>query len=117
MSVDAHYFANAQQLVCQELTNTSVTKIGATATDNTTYVAGIWMTGAAVTATLYWYDGSTQHEIWNGAVTATETVGGANSTFPLPIALRKDDEIRVKGANGLKVTILYVQLLKNQRST
>lgn len=120
MSVDANYFGNAQRLVCQNLSGTATTKIGATADDSSLVLAGIWLcnaSGSSITATVYWYDSatSTEHMIWRGDVADKVTVGGSFSTLPGPISLRNGDEIRVSGNTNLHVTLLYVMILNTGR--
>lgn len=118
MSVDANYLANAQRLVSQELTNTTETKIGSTAPDNSLVLANVSLvneSAGAITVSLIFYDASATASrlIWKGSIAANTTVGG--DTMPLPIPLRTGDEIRAIGNADIHVNLVYVMMMYNTR--
>ena len=118
MSVDANYLANAQRLVSQELTNTTETKIGDTAVDNSLVLANVSIVNASassVTVSLIWYDvfDTTSRMIWKGSIAANTTQG--SDTMPLPIPLREGDEIRAIGNADIHINLVYVMQMTNTR--
>ena len=118
MSVDANYVANAQRLVSQELTNTTETKIGDTAVDNSLVLANVSIVNASassVTVSLIWYDvfDTTSRMIWKGAIPADTTQGA--DAMPLPIPLREGDEIRAIGNADIHINLVYVMQMTNTR--
>lgn len=116
MSVDANYLANAQRLVSQELTNTSETRIGEAATDNSLVLANVAIvneSAGSITVSLIWYDGTASRLIWKGAIAANTTQGA--STMPLPIPLRQNDEIRAIGNADIHVNLVYVMQMTSAR--
>lgn len=109
MSVTGYYTGNVEIPVCQALANTSTTKIGDAAGNDTLTLASAAFcndTGGAQVCQLLWYDASTttEHLVWQGSVANDETKVLDN----LPLRLRKDDEIRAKGANAVYVTLVYI---------
>jgi hypothetical protein len=106
MSINGTYIGNITQPVSVALAGGTTVKIGSTATDNATTLAGFAFynpTGGSVNCVLYWFDGTTEHPIWGKPVATNDTATESN----LPIRLRTGNEIRAKGAATVCVTLLY----------
>ena len=109
MSVQGNYAGNLQVPVSQALTDTSTTKIGDTATDDSLTLASVAFcndNGGSVTCQLHWYDSvnTTEYLVWQGAVSDNETKIVDN----LPLRLVEGDEIRATGNSGVTVTVIYM---------
>lgn len=108
MSVNANYNGGIQSLVCQTLAGATTTKIGLTATDSSLVLAS-WSvtndTAGTVNAYLYWYSAATSTEslVWQKAIVTKDTAVESN----IPIRLRTGDEIRVKAASTMTVSLVY----------
>lgn len=99
-------------LVCQLLTDTAITMIGSDAEDNTRTCISVTLcntTAGDVSCEVYWYDGANKL-VWIGDVPAGETKNIIEPVIPL----RTNQEIRVKGASGIWVTLSYMRNMVNR---
>lgn len=110
MSVNGNYAGNVYPPIAQTLANSSTTLIDAAVPDNT-YTLGAWVicnpTGSPVTTDLYWYNlsSTTESMVWQKQVPANDTV----IVSDMPLRLLRGDEIRVKGAANVRVTLIFIQ--------
>ena len=106
MTVNANYTGNIRKPECHAFVGTSTETIGATADDRTQTVASwsfVNATGGAVTCSLYWNDGSTDHLIWRKSVAANSSEVESN----LPIRLETGNSIKAIGAASVFVNLIY----------
>lgn len=109
MSVTGYYTGNVQVPVSALLANTSKTKIGETASDDSLTLAS-WMfcndNGSAVVCQLLWYDSTNAVErlVWQRSVPNDDSLGASD----LPLRLVSGDEIRVIANNNVTVTLSYI---------
>ncbi|SEH78530.1 hypothetical protein SAMN05216228_1008116 [Rhizobium tibeticum] len=111
MSMNLNYPANLMPPVWQRLTDTSTVRIGEVA-DDTLILSGFSITNdgsAAKVVSLIWYDGANEKVIWKKSVAQDDTAFGSD----FPIRLRKNNEIRAKGAADICVTLFYSFLVPN----
>lgn len=106
MSVNANYTGNIRKPESRALSGASLELVGAVAEDRTQTVAG-WSfvnpTGGAVTCSLYWNDGVTDHLIWRKSVGANDTQVESN----LPVRLETGNSIKAAGSSGVIVNLIY----------
>ncbi|PDT47331.1 hypothetical protein CO661_14205 [Sinorhizobium fredii] len=112
MSVQGTYVGNVYPPISQTLAGTSVTLIDAAMPDNTFTLASFVIcnaTAGAVVTELYWYEASTttQRLIWQKSVAANDTV----IVSDMPLRLLRSDEIRVKGAADVRVTLIFIKTI------
>jgi hypothetical protein len=110
MSVQGNYAGNVYPPITQTLAGTSVTLIDAAMPDNTFTLATFAIcnaTAGAVTTDLYWYSSAaaTESLIWQQSVPANSTT----IVSDIPLRLLKSDEIRVKGAANVRVTLIFIK--------
>lgn len=110
MSVQGTYVGNVYPPICQTLAGTTTTLIDAAMPNNAFTLASFAIcnaTGGAVTTDLYWYDISTttEHLVWQKSVAANST----ELVSDIPLRLRRGDEIRVKGAASVRVTLIFIE--------
>jgi hypothetical protein len=110
MSINGNYAGNVVLPIAQTLTNTSTTLIDTGIPDKTFTLAGFVIcnaTGSAVITDLYWWSSFTTIEslVWRKSVPANDTV----IISDMPLRLLPGDEIRVKGAADVRVTLIYIQ--------
>lgn len=109
MSVTANYSGNLERIFSKALTDATKVVVGTVIPDNSMTAAGWWAcndTGAPIIVQLYYFSdlGSTEYLIWTKSVPANDTIGSSDT----PIRLRQNDEIRVKGANGLTMNVTVI---------
>ena len=109
MSVTGNYSGNVYIPICQKLTNTTTTLIGAAMGDDSLTLASFAIandTAGAIVVSLFWYDfaNTTERLVWKKSVPANDTV----TVSDIPLRLREDDEIRVKGDNNINVSLIFM---------
>lgn len=109
MSIQGNFAGNVQVPVSQELANGTTTKIGDTRDDDSLTLAGFVIandSGGAVVTSVYWYDFATTTErlVWKKSVAQNDT----EIVSDMPLWLRTGDEIRVKAAADVHVTLIYM---------
>lgn len=118
MSVHGNYAGNVEQPVSQALTGTSLTDIGDAAGKMVKALASFAFanpTGGAVDCSLYWYEAATATDrlIWFKTVATKDTA----IVSDLPIRLKEGDKIKAIGANTVRVTLFYLDLIPLNRPT
>lgn len=109
MSVTGYYTGNVETPISALLTNTTKTKIGDTAANDTLTLAS-WMfcndNGASVVCQLYWWDSRNAVErlVWQKSVSNDDSLGASD----LPLRLSSGDEIRVVANSNVTVTLSYI---------
>lgn len=109
MSVQGNYVGNVYPPITQTLANSSTTVIDAGMPDHTFTLATFAIcnaTAGAVVTDLYWYNLATATEslVWQKSVPANDTV----IISDMPLRLLRGDEIRVKGAANVRVTLIFI---------
>jgi hypothetical protein len=110
MSVTGNYQGNVYPPIAQTLTGTTTTLIDAAMPNSSFTLASFAIcnaTGGAVTCELYWYNfaTTTEHLVWQKSVAANST----EIVSDRPLRLLEGDEIRAKGANNVRVTLIFIQ--------
>lgn len=118
MSVHGNYAGNLEQPVAQTLTDTSLTDIGDAAGKMAKVLASVAIanpTGSGVDCSIYWYEAATttDHLIWFKTV-ATKTT---DILSDLPVRLKEGDKIKAIGANTVRVTVFYMDMIPLNRPT
>jgi len=110
MSIAGNYTGNVYPPITQTLAGSTTTLIDS-AMPNSSYTLGSFAicnaTAGAVTTDLYWYNfaTTTEHMIWQKSVAANST----EIVSDIPLRLLRGDEIRVKGAANVRVTLIFIQ--------
>lgn len=106
MTVNANYSGDIRKPLSKTLSSGSLESVGVAATDRTQTVA-CWSfvntTGAAVTCSLYWNDGTNDILWWRKSVATQDTQIESN----MPIRLDTGNSIKAIGASGVVVNIVY----------
>ncbi|MGN7959131.1 hypothetical protein [Agrobacterium radiobacter] len=106
MTVNANYTGNIRKPECHAFAGTSIEAVGAVATDRTQTVASwsfVNSTAGAITCSLYWNDGSTDHLMWRKSIAANSTEVESN----LPVRLEDGNSIKAIGAVGVFANLVY----------
>jgi hypothetical protein len=110
MSVTGNYTGNVYPPIAQTLVGSTTTLIDAAMPNSSFTLASFAIcnaTGGAVVTDLYWYNfaTTTEHMIWQKSVAANST----EIVSDFPLRLLQGDEIRVKGAANVRVTLIFIQ--------
>jgi hypothetical protein len=106
MALNLNYAGGLNAPVCQRLENTSTTRIGDAAVNDTLTLSGFSIANDAAAAkmvSLWWFDGTNEKLIWKKSIAQDDTAVVAD----VAIRLRKGNEIRVKGDVNVHVTLIH----------